>query len=76
MMQKPRMKAKHFSRLKTGLIIIAVLIWAYVMKGIWDLWHFANEALSAYLVRTLLIIIVVYVFLLVMELWVDYEDLD
>ena len=70
------MTSRHFSYLKKSIIVIAVLIWAYVMKGIWDLWHFASEALTAYLSRTLLIIIVMYVLLLLMELWVDYEDLD
>jgi len=62
--------------LKRALYGIAFAVWAYVMKGIWEVWRFASESLTTYLSRTLLIIIIAYVLLLLMEFWVDYEDLD
>jgi len=58
------------------LYLIAFAIWVYVMMDISDTLGFSKDALLSYAGSTALILFIVYIFMLLIELFIDIEDLD
>ena len=61
---------------KGMLYLIAFSIWVYVMMDIADTLHFSKDAILSYGGSTALIIFAVYIIFLLLELFIDIEDLD
>lgn len=62
--------------MKGFLILIAFGIWSYIILGLGESTKSAIDELIYYGGNTILVVTLLYVFLIVLELFIDTEDLD
>jgi len=74
-MKKRPIKHATMLNLKGMLYLIAFGIWVFIMMRIADTLHFSKEAILSYGGSTALIIFSVYILFLLLELFLDIEDI-
>ncbi len=75
-MNKRTVKHSTMLSMKGVLYIIAVVVWIYVMREISLEFDFSRESLTSYWGSTALILFIVYVMVVLLELFIDVSDLD
>jgi uncharacterized membrane protein YidH (DUF202 family) len=75
-MNKRSVKRSTMLSFKGALYLLAIGVWIFVMSEIEDDFDFSQTALTSYWGSTALILFVVYIMLVLLELFVDVEDLD
>lgn len=75
-MKKQTVKHSTMLSMKGVLYLIAIGVWIFVMSEIEDDFNFSRESLTSYWGSTALILFIAYVMVVLLELFVDVEDLD
>ena len=74
-MKKKTVKSSTMFNLKGFLILIAFGIWVYVMMNVEESFGSVKNALFSYGGSTLIIITTLYVLIILLEFFIDIEDL-
>ena len=75
-MKKNSLSQGTMLNLKGMLYLTAFAVWIFVMMNISDTLEFTKEAILSYSSNTAVIIFIFYVVFLLLEFFVDVEDLD
>lgn len=75
-MKKKSVTQGTMLNLKGMLYLTAFSVWIFVMMDISDTLEFTKEAILSYGSNTAVIIFIFYVIFLLLEFFVDVEDLD
>ncbi len=75
-MKKKSVTQGTMLNLKGMLYLTAFAIWIFVMMNISETLNFTKDAIVSYGGSTAVIIFVMYIIFLLLELFVDIEDLD